>query len=304
MTPPENGKAPAPASRTAPAVGAPSGAAPWRPSPYWPAAPWRSPRAGTAAAATAAAVRTRPRRALPWRRPPRRPRVASTRCHPVPGRRAGRQAGLRREDHHLAEERQHQREHDGRREGHGLRRQADLRHDDGHRHRPYGRRHDIRRRHELEAGRGARARHPVPDRGLGHRLRTAARPPRTPPSRPPSAVGSFIGYFTPEDGSTVGVGMPVSINFDKAISYADRAAVQRGISRHVQQRPAGRRPLVQLHPARPAPADLLAGGLARLLDPQAGRRQGRAGHLRRPGQDGRLRRGQLRRSPRSTPRRT
>ncbi len=45
-----------------------------------------------------------------------------------------------------------------------------------------------------------------------------------------SAVGSFIGYFTPEDGSTVGVGMPVSINFNKAISYGDRAAVQRGIS--------------------------------------------------------------------------
>jgi lipoprotein-anchoring transpeptidase ErfK/SrfK len=45
-----------------------------------------------------------------------------------------------------------------------------------------------------------------------------------------SAVGSFIGYFTPEDGSTVGVGMPVSINFNKAISYADRAAVQRGVS--------------------------------------------------------------------------
>jgi lipoprotein-anchoring transpeptidase ErfK/SrfK len=45
-----------------------------------------------------------------------------------------------------------------------------------------------------------------------------------------SAVGTFIGYFTPEDGSTVGVGMPVSINFNKAISYADRAAVQRGIS--------------------------------------------------------------------------
>ena len=45
-----------------------------------------------------------------------------------------------------------------------------------------------------------------------------------------SAIGSFIGYFTPENGSTVGVGMPVSINFNKAISYGDRAAVQRGIS--------------------------------------------------------------------------
>ncbi|WUH20870.1 Ig-like domain-containing protein [Streptomyces sp. NBC_00448] len=45
-----------------------------------------------------------------------------------------------------------------------------------------------------------------------------------------AATGSFVGYFTPEDGSTVGVGMPVSINFSKAISSADRAAVQRGIS--------------------------------------------------------------------------
>lgn len=33
-----------------------------------------------------------------------------------------------------------------------------------------------------------------------------------------SRANSFIGNFTPEDGSTVGVGMPVSINFDKAIT--------------------------------------------------------------------------------------
>ena len=39
---------------------------------------------------------------------------------------------------------------------------------------------------------------------------------------------SFIGNFTPEDGSTVGVGMPVSINFDKAI--ANKAAVQKKIT--------------------------------------------------------------------------
>nr|WP_237405379.1 Ig-like domain-containing protein [Streptomyces sp. SN-593] len=45
-----------------------------------------------------------------------------------------------------------------------------------------------------------------------------------------AATGSFVGYFTPEDGSTVGVGMPVSINFSKAISSGDRAAVQRGIT--------------------------------------------------------------------------
>ncbi|MGV9879539.1 L,D-transpeptidase [Streptomyces sp. NPDC003006] len=33
-----------------------------------------------------------------------------------------------------------------------------------------------------------------------------------------SRANSFIGSFTPEDGSTVGVGMPVSINFDKGIT--------------------------------------------------------------------------------------
>ncbi|MFE9098701.1 Ig-like domain-containing protein [Streptomyces sp. NPDC007264] len=39
---------------------------------------------------------------------------------------------------------------------------------------------------------------------------------------------SFIGNFTPDNGSTVGVGMPVSVNFDKAIT--DKAAVQKGIT--------------------------------------------------------------------------
>ncbi|MFD7921549.1 Ig-like domain-containing protein [Streptomyces sp. NPDC059740] len=38
---------------------------------------------------------------------------------------------------------------------------------------------------------------------------------------------SFIGNFTPEDGSTVGVGMPVSINFDKPVK--DRKAVESAI---------------------------------------------------------------------------
>ncbi|UQS30927.1 L,D-transpeptidase family protein [Streptomyces fradiae] len=42
-----------------------------------------------------------------------------------------------------------------------------------------------------------------------------------------SKANSFIGNFTPEDGSTVGVGMPVSINFNKPIS--DKKAVQAGI---------------------------------------------------------------------------
>ncbi|MFF7361183.1 Ig-like domain-containing protein [Streptomyces sp. NPDC008125] len=43
-----------------------------------------------------------------------------------------------------------------------------------------------------------------------------------------SPDNSFIGNFTPEDGSTVGVGMPVSINFNKAIT--DKSAVQAGIT--------------------------------------------------------------------------
>ena len=43
-----------------------------------------------------------------------------------------------------------------------------------------------------------------------------------------SPSNSFIGYFTPDDGTTVGVGMPVSINFDKAIS--NKKAVQSAIT--------------------------------------------------------------------------
>ncbi|GAA2300634.1 Ig-like domain-containing protein [Streptomyces kunmingensis] len=39
---------------------------------------------------------------------------------------------------------------------------------------------------------------------------------------------TFVGYFTPEDGSTSGVGMPVSITFTKAVT--DRAAVQKAIT--------------------------------------------------------------------------
>ncbi|MGW2406547.1 L,D-transpeptidase [Streptomyces sp. NPDC001739] len=38
---------------------------------------------------------------------------------------------------------------------------------------------------------------------------------------------SFIGNFTPEDGSTVGVGMPVSLNFDKPVT--NKAAVESAI---------------------------------------------------------------------------
>ncbi|UGY93334.1 L,D-transpeptidase [Streptomyces gobiensis] len=42
-----------------------------------------------------------------------------------------------------------------------------------------------------------------------------------------SPANSFIGYFTPDDGTTVGVGMPVSINFDKPIK--NRKDVQTAI---------------------------------------------------------------------------
>ncbi|MEV4500633.1 L,D-transpeptidase [Streptomyces klenkii] len=38
---------------------------------------------------------------------------------------------------------------------------------------------------------------------------------------------TFVGYFTPEDGSTVGVGMPVSINFSRGIT--DPKAVERAV---------------------------------------------------------------------------
>ncbi|MFI5531676.1 Ig-like domain-containing protein [Kitasatospora sp. NPDC051853] len=43
-----------------------------------------------------------------------------------------------------------------------------------------------------------------------------------------SPANTFVGYFTPENGSTVGVGMPVSINFNKAVT--DRKAVQQAIT--------------------------------------------------------------------------
>ena len=39
---------------------------------------------------------------------------------------------------------------------------------------------------------------------------------------------TLVGVFTPEDGTTVGVGMPVSINFTKPVT--DRAAVQRAVT--------------------------------------------------------------------------
>ncbi|WP_394815865.1 L,D-transpeptidase [Streptomyces gibsoniae] len=43
-----------------------------------------------------------------------------------------------------------------------------------------------------------------------------------------SSANSFIGTYTPDDGTTVGVGMPVSFDFDKAIT--DKKAVQSHIT--------------------------------------------------------------------------
>ncbi|MFD3617099.1 Ig-like domain-containing protein [Streptomyces sp. NPDC058676] len=43
-----------------------------------------------------------------------------------------------------------------------------------------------------------------------------------------SSANSFIGTYTPDDGTTVGVGMPASFKFDKAIS--DKKAVQSHIT--------------------------------------------------------------------------
>ncbi|WP_173985846.1 Ig-like domain-containing protein [Streptomyces sp. P3] len=42
-----------------------------------------------------------------------------------------------------------------------------------------------------------------------------------------SPANDLIGHLSPEDGSTVGVGMPVTFTFDRAVS--DRAAVESGI---------------------------------------------------------------------------
>jgi lipoprotein-anchoring transpeptidase ErfK/SrfK len=42
-----------------------------------------------------------------------------------------------------------------------------------------------------------------------------------------SPQNTFLGYFTPEDGSTVGVGMPFSINFTRGITHPD--AVEKSI---------------------------------------------------------------------------
>lgn len=54
---------------------------------------------------------------------------------------------------------------------------------------------------------------------------TASPGPAPAPTAGPE--NSFTGHITPEDGSTVGVGMPVSVSFDKPVT--DRKAVQSAI---------------------------------------------------------------------------
>ncbi|MFG2695603.1 Ig-like domain-containing protein [Kitasatospora sp. NPDC048407] len=41
---------------------------------------------------------------------------------------------------------------------------------------------------------------------------------------------TFVAFFTPEDGSTVGVGMPVSLRFSRPVPAENRAAVERAVS--------------------------------------------------------------------------
>ncbi|MFI0235857.1 Ig-like domain-containing protein [Streptomyces sp. NPDC016845] len=69
-----------------------------------------------------------------------------------------------------------------------------------------------------------------PASGTGYTVRTETADGATHTARfttkKPGAT--FVGYFTPEDGSTSGVGMPVSFTFTKAVT--DRAAVQKAIT--------------------------------------------------------------------------
>ncbi|MEU8469072.1 Ig-like domain-containing protein [Streptomyces sp. NPDC029006] len=54
-----------------------------------------------------------------------------------------------------------------------------------------------------------------------------------------SPANDFIGHVSPEDGSTVGVGMPVTINFDKAVSDKAALASEIQVSSSSGQRVAG-----------------------------------------------------------------
>ena len=145
--------------------------------------------------------------------------------------------------------------------------------DDDHRRRHRRRGRDIRRQDELEAERPAGAR-PPPTRSRPTAKDSEGRAAHENASfTTVSPANSFIGNFTPEDGSTVGVGMPVSINFDKAIT--NKAAVQKGDHGLLHQRPGGRLPLVQRQPHGLPPRGLLAGELHRHAEARARRCRGR-----------------------------
>ncbi|MEU7056775.1 Ig-like domain-containing protein [Streptomyces sp. NPDC046197] len=72
------------------------------------------------------------------------------------------------------------------------------------------------------------------ERGTKYQISATAKDPDGRPAAANSifttvtTANSFIGTYTPDDGSTVGVGMPVSFTFDKAIS--DKKAVQSHIT--------------------------------------------------------------------------
>ena len=89
---------------------------------------------------------------------------------------------------------------------------------------------DIRGRRQLEAEGAAGARDEVPDLGDRQGRRADVRPTANSIFTTVSSANSFIGTYTPDDGTTVGVGMPVSFNFDKAIT--DKKAVQSHITGH------------------------------------------------------------------------
>ncbi|WP_189192596.1 L,D-transpeptidase [Streptomyces albiflavescens] len=54
-----------------------------------------------------------------------------------------------------------------------------------------------------------------------------------------SPANDFIGHLSPEDGSTVGVGMPVTVSFDRAISYKAAVESQIQVSSSSGQRVVG-----------------------------------------------------------------
>ncbi|GGW71936.1 lipoprotein [Streptomyces lucensis JCM 4490] len=97
-----------------------------------------------------------------------------------------------------------------------------------------------------------------------------------------SPANDFIGHVSPQDGSTVGVGMPVTVTFDKAIT--DKAAVQSQIqvSSSSGQRVVGHwlndgrldfRPETYWKPGSTVTVGLNAGGVQKTVTFKVGRSQ-------------------------------